>query len=72
MMHQRTPEFVWYIAKEINGERWYLVRVEDGGRYWSKQATKGRYWYGLPATKAFVEEHFAIDEVVIGGKARMI
>lgn len=72
MMHQPTPEFVWYIAKVIDDERWYFVRMEAGGRCWSKKVIKGRYWYGLPAAKAYAEEHFVTGEVIVGGKARLI
>ena len=72
-MHQNTPEFVWYIAKVVDDERWYLVRVDDrGGRYWSKKAAKGKYWFGLPAAQAYADRNFTDGEVTIGGKARII
>ena len=61
-----------YIAKVIDGERWYFVGVDGVARSWSKQAQRGTYWYGLPAAKEYAEKHFAKDEVVVGGKARMI
>lgn len=72
MMHQPTPDFVWYIVRVIDGERWYFVRIKDGGRCWSKNVTKGKFWRGLVAAKVYAAEHFATDDVVVGGKARLI
>ena len=68
MMHQLTPIFVWYLTKPVKNERWYLARVDDCERYWTKNVEKGRCWYGLPAAKAFMEEHFKPDEVSLGGR----
>lgn len=77
MMHQPTqlltPIFVWYLTKPVNDERWYLVRIDANcERYWTKNVAKGKHWYGLPAAKAYMDEHFKPDEVALGGRMMTI
>ena len=72
-MHQLTPIFVWYLTKPINDERWYLARIDENcKRYWTKNVSKGKHWYGLPAAKTFMDENFQPDEVALGGRMTTI